>query len=191
MKNGFPRGPMLEYGRTRREILSGDILLYESDTIFSRIIKRVTHSRYSHAGIAVWWNQRLMVMEAVGRGVGVTPLSTNIKRHQGRIHWFSLKQPVSAAQRRRMIIKAQEELGKDYDLWNAIWVGIKLLFNWQPEKRDALKRQQKFFCSAYVAHVYNSAGIDLKPGLSDSSMVPEDIATSTELVERGVLRNPV
>ncbi|HOT98189.1 MAG TPA: YiiX/YebB-like N1pC/P60 family cysteine hydrolase [bacterium] len=179
----------LDYASTRADIRDGDILLYESDTFYSRIIKKVTHSRYTHAGIAVWWFERLMVMEAVGSGVGVTPLSVGIKKHKARVHWFTAVRPLTEEQRRQMIMKGQEELGKKYDLWHAIWVGIKLLFNWEPERRDALRKEKKFFCSAYVAHVYNACGIDLKCGLSDSSMVPEDIATSTELTDRGILKN--
>ncbi|HNW59418.1 MAG TPA: YiiX/YebB-like N1pC/P60 family cysteine hydrolase [bacterium] len=179
----------LDYAHTRAEIRDGDILLYESDTFYSRIIKKVTHSRFTHAGIAVWWIERLMVMEAVGRGVVVTPLSTGVREHKARVHWFTAVQPITAEQRRHMIMEAQEELGKKYALGHAIWVGIKLLFNWKPERRDQLRKEQKFFCSAYVAHVYNACGIDLKRGLGDSSMVPEDIATSTELVDRGILKN--
>jgi len=179
----------LTYSGMRKTVASGDVLLYEGEKFFSRLIKKVTRSRFSHAGIAVWWNERLMVMEAVSRGVVVTPLSANVEHYNGHVHWYTSKRPLSEEGRKRMIIFAQGELGKEYALWNAIWVGIKLLFNWKPEKRDKLKREQKLFCSAYVAQVYNSIGVDLKPGLSDSSVVPEDIASSPELLHRGVLKS--
>ena len=179
----------LSYSGMRNAVASGDILLYEGETFFSRVIKKVTRSRFSHAGIAVWWNERLMVMEAVGRGVVVTPLSASVGHYNGHVHWYTSKRLLSEGERKRMIIFAQEELGKEYALLKAIWVGIKLLFNWKPEKRDKLKREQKLFCSAYVAQIYNSIGVDLKPGLSDSSVVPEDIATSPELLHRGVLKS--
>lgn len=190
MREGGGKHPdAVSYARMRGIIADGDVLLYEGSTFYSRIVKKVTRSRFSHAGITVWWNERLMVMEAVGRGVVVTPLSLNVGHYHGHVHWFTAKENLSRDQRRRMIIYAQGELGKEYALWNAIWVGIKLLFNWRPEQRDRLRRQRKFFCSSYVAQIYNAVGIDLKPGLSDDHMVPEDIASSAALEPRGVLKN--
>jgi len=179
----------LTYSGMRKTLASGDVLLYEGEKFFSWVIKKVTRSRFSHAGIAVWWNERLMVMEAVGRGVVVTPLSASVGHYNGHVHWYTSKRPLGPEERRRMIIFAQEQLGKEYALWKAIWLGIQLLFNRKPEKRDRLKREQKLFCSAYVAQIYNSVGVDLKPGFSDSSVVPEDIAISPELLRRGVLKS--
>ena len=178
----------LSYSGMREIVSNGDVLLFEGETFYSWVIKKVTHSRFSHAGIAVRWNERLMVMEAVGRGVVVTPLSASVGHYSGHVHWYTSKRLLSEGERKRMIIFAQGELGKEYALWKAIWVGIKLLFNWKPEKRDKLKREQKLFCSAYVAQIYNSIGVDLKPGLSDTSVMPEDIASSPELLHRGVLK---
>jgi hypothetical protein len=179
----------MRYSNVRKTIASGDVLLYEGETFYSWIIKKVTRSRFSHAGITVWWNERLMVMEAVSRGVIVTPLSVSVGQYKGHVHWYSSKRLLSEEDRGRMIIFAQEELGKAYALWKAVWVGIQLVFNWKPEERDELKREQKLFCSAYVAQIYNSIGVDLVPGLSDISVVPEDIARSPELLHQGVLKS--
>ncbi len=179
----------MRYSNVRKTIASGDVLLYEGETFYSWIIKKVTRSRFSHAGITVWWNERLMVMEAVSRGVIVTPLSVSVGQYKGHVHWYSSKRLLSEEDRERMIIFAQEELGKAYALWKAVWVGIQLVFNWKPEERDELKREQKLFCSAYVAQIYNSIGVDLVPGLSDISVVPEDIARSPELLHQGVLKS--
>jgi len=179
----------MRYSNVRKTIASGDVLLYEGETFYSWIIKKVTRSRFSHAGITVWWNERLMVMEAVSRGVIVTPLSVSVGQYKGHVHWYSSKRLLSEEDRERMIIFAQEELGKAYALWKAVWVGIQLVFNWKPEERDELKREQKLFCSAYVAQIYNSIGVDLVPGLSDISVVPEDIALSPELLHQGVLKS--
>ena len=173
---------------TREAIRDGDVLLYEGCTLISWFIKRVTQSRYSHTGIAVWWNERLMVMEAVGRGVIITPLSLNISHYQGHVHWFSSRRKIPAADRKRMIIFAQEELGKKYARFRAFWVGVKLLLRWKREERDELRHEQKLFCSSYVAQIYNAIDIDLVPGISDLHTTPEDIARSPELIKRGVLK---
>jgi hypothetical protein len=178
----------LQYSDVRKTIANGDILLYEGEKFFSWIIKKVTRSRFSHAGIAVWWNERLMTMEAVNRGIVVTSLSSSVGHYNGHVRWYTSKRPISEEDRKRMIIFAQEELGKEYALWHAIWVGIKLIFNWRSKERDKLKREQKLFCSAYVAQIYNSIGVDLVPGLADTSVVPEDIANSPELLYQAVLK---
>ena len=44
----------LSYSGMRKTVASGDVLLYEGEKLFSRIIKKVTRSRFSHAGISVW-----------------------------------------------------------------------------------------------------------------------------------------
>ena len=59
------------------------------DLFASRIIRWATGSPYSHAGLAVWWNERLMVLEAVGKGVVVTPLSANVRGYHGDVEWFT------------------------------------------------------------------------------------------------------
>ncbi len=178
----------LSYSDIRETIANGDVLLYEGKTFYSWVIKKMTRSRFSHAGIAVRWNERLMVMEAVSRGVVVTPFSASVGHYNGRVHLFTSKRLLGEEERKRMIIFAQEELGKEYALLKAIWLGIKLFFNWKPEKRNKLKRERKLFCSAYVAQIYNSIGVDLVPGLSDLSVVPQDIANSPELLPRGFLK---
>lgn len=178
----------LSYFDIRKTIASGDVLLYEGKAFFSWLIRKVTRSRFSHAGIAVWWNERLMVMEAVNRGVMVSPFSSSVGHYRGQVRLYTSRRQLSEEERKRMIIFAQGELGKEYALGKAIWLGIRLLFNWKPEKRDKIKREKKLFCSTYVAQIYNSIGIDLVPGLSDSAVVPEDIDKSPELLRRGSLK---
>ena len=73
------------YQDLRTEIKTCDILLYQGKNWFSRAIRWVIGSPYSHAGIVVWWNDRLMVIEAVGKGVVVTPLSQNLSHYKGPV----------------------------------------------------------------------------------------------------------
>ena len=62
-----PRVATAAYRTVRAAIHDGDILLFSGRKPFSLLIRVLTRSRYSHAGIAAWWGERLMVMEA---GVG-------------------------------------------------------------------------------------------------------------------------
>jgi hypothetical protein len=178
----------LEYEAGRSHIQNGDVLMYRGRSLESRIIQWVTRSRYSHAGLAVWWNDRLMVMEAVGRGVVVTPLSKNVKCYSGWVEWFTSVEEIPPDHRLRMVEFAQQELGKEYALWISVFLGFRLLFHRDVETRDALRREGRLFCSHYVAETYNAVGRDLKKGVSDRFMSPGDIAASPILKKMGALR---
>jgi hypothetical protein len=174
-----------KYEEIRLQIMNGDVFLYREKGIVAGIIRWLTHSTYSHAGIAVWWNERLMVMEAVMRGVRITPLSRNIYQHKGSVEWYSCKKEISDEDRLRMVIFAQEELGKRYAAWKAILLGWKVLSKRDLGERDRLRRENKLFCSQYVAQIYNSIGLDLKKNREDRFMSSGDIARSPLMEKRG------
>ncbi len=161
--------------------------MYRGRTLSSRVIQWVTRSRYSHAGLAAWWNGRLMAMEAVGKGVIVTPLSANVRGYHGRVEWFTCVEEIPDADRLRMIEFAQQELGKEYARWKAIGLGLRILFQRDHRQRDELRRERQLFCSHYVAQIYNAIGKDLKKGVSDRFMSPADVADSPLLKRAGVL----
>ena len=173
------------YEEVRPHIKNGDVIMYEGKSIVPKLVGWFTRSPYSHAGIAVWWNERLMVMEAKMRGVMVMPLSRNIFRHKGKVKWFTSKQEISDEDRLRMVIFAQEELGKRFAAWKAILLGWKVLSKRDLGERDRLRRENKLFCSQYVARVYNSVGLDLKKNREDRFMSPGDIAKSPLMEKRG------
>lgn len=49
---------------------------------------------------------------------------------------------------------------------------------WCP-KENLLAREQAFYCSSFVRHVFAQAGIDLANGISEKNTAPEHIARST------------
>ncbi len=175
------------YGDVRLQIRNGDVLMYRGRSLQSRLICLLTRSRYSHAGLAVWWNDRLVVMEAVGRGVMVTPLSSNVRHYDGRVEWFTSREEITESERMQLVAFAQRELGKEYATWRAILLGLRILFNRRVEERDRLRREQKLFCSYYVAQAYNAINRDLKRGFSDRFMSPGDIAASPLLRRVAIL----
>lgn len=176
------------YNDARERIRDCDVLMYRGRSLESRIIRLVTGAPYSHAGLAVWWKGRLMVLEAVGRGVIVSPLSQNVRHYDGRVDWFTSKEEIPPEDRTAMVEMAQEELGKDYGTWGAIRAGLARLFGRAAQEGDSFRRERKLFCSQYVAQVYNRAGRDLRKGVSDRFMAPGDVAASPLLVRVGRLR---
>lgn len=186
MKTNFP---IANYTYIRDNIKDADILLYEGCGIFSKIICFFTKSKKSHAGIAVWWNWRLMVLEAVGKGVILTPLSKNIDHYKGNVHLFTSKKPIPQYKRLKMVEYAQQELGKKYSKWKLVVFGYKLLFGKDRDKKDKFRRTNSLVCSHYVAQIYNYAGIDLAEGISDSFTLPDDIAKSDKLEYKFALKH--
>jgi hypothetical protein len=176
----------IRYDVVRPHIKNGDVLMFKGKYRSSFLIKWLTKSSYSHAGIAVWWNKRLMVMETVEEGVRIIPLSRKIDSYRGNVEWFTCNRKISKRDRLKMVISAQEELGKSYAKWKTIVFGWKIFFKRKLSEKDDLRRENKLFCSQYVAQVYNSVGLDLRKDRADRFMSPDDIANSPLLEKKGV-----
>ncbi len=181
------------YSEVRNQIKDGDILLYKGKGIFTSglvptLVQWVTRSTYAHAGVAAWWNNRLMVIEAIGSGVIANPISLSLKRYKATVEWFQYREEISDDVRRNMVKIAQEDLSKHYAIWRTVWFAIKILFVQKFEERDEIREENKYFCSQFVAHVYTSAGLDLKKLRADREMAPVDIAESPVLVRKDILQ---
>lgn len=188
VKQGTEDTRKIRYEDIRSQIKNGDVLMFKGRYLHSSIIRWLMGSPYSHAGIAVWWNRRLMVMEAVERGVRILPLSRKIGSYRGGVEWFCSKKEIPERDRLRMILFAQEELGKSYARWREILFGGKILFRRDLSEKDELRRENKLYCSQYVAQIYNTIGLDLKKNREDRFMSPGDIARSPLLEKRGEFR---
>lgn len=179
----------MNYYAFRNQINDGDVLLYKGTSLLSKIICFFTKSEYSHAGIAVWWNNRLMVLEAVGKGVILTPMSKNLKHYKGTVHWFTSKKNISYTKRLNMVRFAQQELGKEYSKWRLVVLGYMLILRKSRDERDKFREENTLVCSHYVAQIYNYGGEDLKEGVSDAFTLPDDISKSNKLVYKFILKH--
>jgi len=184
----------LSYDEIRSQIKDGDVLLYKGKGLLrsgfvATLVQIVTRSDYSHAGIAARWKNRLMVIEAVGNGVIVNPLSLSLERYHATVEWYSCKEEIISDEKRgEMILYAQEELGKGFAVFLAFWFMIKILLIGRFSKSDRFHREKRYYCSEFVSNVYTRVGLDLKKERSDRYMSPDDIAHSNLLIPRGVLQ---
>jgi hypothetical protein len=178
------------YGRYRGEFKDADIVMFKGTGLVSRIIKWRTKSVYSHAGVVAWWNERLIVLEAVGKGVVARPISYALHHYKGGFDYYRLKAeyPVTANKRKQMVVFAQRQLGKEYATWEVVKFFFRLLFNLKMTKRDSPKPPGKFFCSQYVSAIYREGGLDLEMKFGDKFTTPCQISESKLLEYVGTVR---
>lgn len=182
---------LLNYDEIRSDMKDGDVLMFKGTGWLSTLIKSKTNSVYSHAGIVAWWGDRLMVLEAVGKGLEARPISYNLKKYEGGFDYYKSKKDIPAETRQKMLTYAQLQLGKKYATMRMVKFFFKVMLGFkfsQEEKDDTAGVSGEYFCSHYVAAIYNSVGIDLQVNMSDKYTTPEQVAKSDYFEMVGVLK---
>ena len=118
------------------------VLLCASNQIGSHIIRAATWSRWSHAAII----DGDEIIEAVWPRVRVSPLADALVSHP---RWVIIDIPV--ADEALAIAAARSQVGKPYDLWGVLGLGIKR--NWQDD--------EAWWCSELIPWAAKQAGTDL------------------------------
>lgn len=173
----------VHYAGIRREIRDGDILLFRGKSWISRVICRVTGSPYSHAAIVAWWDDRLMVLEAVGKGVVVSRMSLVVNQYSGKVELWTTDESLARAE---VIRTAQRLLGKRYSPSKLIRNLGRLVFG-RPrhDETDPEAPPADFVCSEFVSRVWRAGGVDLVRDSPDMYTKPSDIAKSPYLRKVG------
>ena len=173
----------VRYGGIRGKVRDGDILLFRGKSWFSRIICRLTGSPYSHAAIVAWWNDRLMVLEAVGKGIVVSRMSLVVNQYSGHVELWTTDEKLA---RTEVIRAAQRLLGKRYSLYKlARNLARLVLGRTRHAEADPDVPPDDFVCSEFVSRVWRAGGIDLVRDAPDMYTKPSDIARSPHLRKVG------
>jgi hypothetical protein len=169
----------VHYAGIRGGIRDGDILLFRGKSWLSRMICRITRSPYSHAAIVTWWNDRLMVLEAVGKGVVVSRMSIVVNQYSGKIDLWTTDRDLARAE---VIRAAQRLLGKRYSPYKLLRNLARLVLG-RPrhDEADPEAPPEDFVCSEFVSRVWRAGGIDLVQDSPDVYTKPSDIAKSPHL----------
>ena len=171
---------------------TGDVLMFKGTGFLSWLIKTKTKSVYSHAGVIAWWGNRLMVLEAIGSGIVARPISYVLTKYEGGFDYFRPKKVMSDDEKKTMLDYAQRQLGKKYASIRLLKYFFIVMLNLKmkpSELNDAPGISGKYFCSHYVAAIYNAVGVDLQVGMSDKYTTPDQIANSEELSFIGTLKS--
>jgi len=168
--------------------LDGDVLLFSGRTPASLLIRLFTLSRYSHVGVALWWERRLMAVEAVGSGVRAWPLSDCVRHYEGRIGLYRTSPQVrERLDTGRIRDEATGYLGRRYAWWRLFRLAWYILVGKRPTGADSKKTPPEFICSSLVSRCYRIAGVDLVPRVPDDFTTPAEIGCSEALTPVGVL----
>ena len=167
----------LAYADVREQVEDIDIFMFRGDYKSSKLFRLVDKSYYSHAALALWWRNRLMILQAEGPGIQAIPMSVAVGTYPGRADWYRLKRgeiPDYEDKLKKVAQEAKADLGLPYgvkDLWRNIvrWAThVKL--------RDPV-RPHAMFCSEYVERCFRVGGVPLS-NRPDVTTMPKHIAES-------------
>ena len=119
----------MNYIEARDYIQSGDLLMVEGGTFWSKITQFVqrlggqgSDSVVTHCGIAWWLEGRLYIVEMDGKKNVLTALST----YKGiNIRWF--RHPANP-QKMRAFFSTMTQNKIDYSQWDNLKIGLRLVF---------------------------------------------------------------
>jgi hypothetical protein len=180
-------GGRFGYGEIRTRIRTGDVFLYQGTSLISRFIRWGSQSPYSHAGLALWCQDRLLVIQSASRGVEVVPASIAVKRYDGQVDWWQPKDPVRSALGIGTLANAAfDELGKPFAVLPLVAL-VARMFRRRDWNNPDMRASESYFCSQLVSRCYRKAGVDLVPQKADQDTSPGDLSRSGLLDFCGVL----
>lgn len=154
----------MNYADARPDILSGHLLAWTHRAWASwydfqvQMVRAFTQSEYCHVGVAWWVGPRLMVLEAVGTGVRIFPLS-----RLAPFYWL----PIPAVWTPEVEDWALEQVGEPYSKWQALLAGFGLL----KAGEDSIWQ-----CAEYAQAVLDAAGLKLPGKATPSNLVAQAMA---------------
>ena len=176
-KTPVPNEKLESYESVRPRVADGDIFLFRGQYLISKLFERETHTFYSHAALAAWWGDRLMIMQAEAPGIQAIPMSVAVGTYPGRADWYALRREETPEIRERLpqvLREAKADLGLAYGyldlLKNLIRSALKV-------KLSDPCRPRAMFCSEYLERAFREGGMSLT-GKPDITTFPKDVAAS-------------
>lgn len=155
----------MKYNKARKILKNWDIIIYNNNTLFWKVIRFFTWEKATHAAIAIWLWPRLFIYESIEWSWVINELASkrllkgNIVKLRRRRVWLW---------ERTLVARAVNKLWTKYDWWINFWLLLKKLF-WFKVKINHIER---YNCSEFVAYVN---------GLENLYVSPWDLLKSKEL----------
>lgn len=178
------------YEENRSLIKSGDILLCSGNAKFSKLIKRITGSKWSHVAfiINIEAIDRLMVLESVESiGVRTVPLSSYISNYNGSGIGYdgdlriSRHNQMQAHNIHNLSRKAVDLLGHQYDSKEIMRITAKIVASMVKDSLycDLPDGDDAYICSEYVDECFKSIGINVHTECG--YIIPDNFATDENI----------
>lgn len=169
----LPAVPRLKYEEVRQHIHSGDLLFCSGNSLFSRLIKGITGSIWSHVGFIIRWDEieRLIVLESVESiGVRSVALSHYIKDYDGHGKPYdgniliARHEDFEESMVNHISKHAIDLLGRQYDTSEIMKIGSRITVSKfiDNDKCELPVRDNEYICSEYVYECYQSVGINIQ-----------------------------
>jgi hypothetical protein len=180
---------MPEYEDIRSSLKTGDVVLMGGSSIFSRAIRRLTRSKWSHVGMVMKVEEfdTLLLWESttnghdkdvqtgeVKRGVQLVPLSKRVKDHTGNIAFRPLSRALNGGEITKLNKFRHSVKDKPYD-----FDGLELLRSAIDSRLFWSNREDlsAYFCSELIAETYQTLGF-LSEALPSNEYTPNDFSSS-------------
>jgi hypothetical protein len=139
---------VLLYSEIRSTIEDGDVFTFSGPWLFSKLIRYWTKQEVSHAGLAVWINERLFILEAMdGIGLRFVPLSHTFREY-GQVFW------------QKNLTSGRQCLEWALNQWGVAYPGkFRFLSIMSPRLRGWIK-PHGLHCAGLVAGALQEAGFD-------------------------------
>jgi len=178
LKTRFPRrpdGPSKAYEDARGRFSEGDLLCFRGRGFVSAVIRLVTRSAYSHAGLVHLFEGHVYCLEAVASGVRLCRMSEEVRRYDGGIDYFRVV-GADETQRRGAVGFAFQQLGKPFDFLGLARFFLRIVVH----ARLRARVDDHFFCAELVARAYAAQGLRFAEHPA-SWTSPSDLAASPQV----------
>ena len=153
-----------DYTDVKKDIRDCDLFLFRGNYRTSRLFEKLDFSYYSHAAFVLRWDERLMILQAEGKGIEAIPLSVCIGEYPGRVDWYKLKHESfpDIANLQVALRKVAAEGKSDLGVSDGYLALLKNLAHWAFNfKLTDPTHPKGMFCSQYVEHCFRTGGIPI------------------------------
>lgn len=168
----------VSYDEIRSSLRTGDMVFCSGTYFFSKTIRMVTKSVWSHVGMIYRddFLDRIFILESETMiGVRIAPLSKYLKDYhgrrkpyRGRMFVARLEPEAEEESLKKAISFGMDQLTKPYDNWEILRIGIRILFGVGRKSRD-----RKYICSELVYEAFRKAGVEFP--YNNRSISPDDL----------------
>jgi hypothetical protein len=169
----------VDYQSIRKQIRTGDILLFKGRRLLSKVIEGISRSPYSHVAFLTWWDGRVIALQSDLRGVEVIPASMLVCQYQGKVEWWRLAdEHREGFDERDFLDRALTLIGIRYGYFALIGVAIRTLLGMSVVRRLSHVRPSTLFCSSFVSYCYENEKIAINAKAGAGGTSPADFALS-------------